>query len=49
MADKNLPLDLDAQRLPASVEVEQSVLGSILIDPSCISLVTVQIKPEYFY
>ncbi len=49
MQDKNLPVDFDGQRLPASVEAEQSVLGSILIDPACISLVAVQIKPEYFY
>lgn len=48
MAD-NMAIGFDGQRLPASVEAEQSVLGSILIEPSCITLVTSQLKPEYFY
>ena len=35
--------------LPYSLEAEQAVLGSILLDPSCISSVTMVLKPEYFY
>ena len=34
---------------PYSVEAEQAVLGSIIIDPDCINLVATQIKEEYFY
>lgn len=32
-----------------SVEAEQSVLGSILVDPECINLIAPQMKAEYFY
>lgn len=32
-----------------SLEAEQAVLGSILLDPSCLSAVTVMLKPESFY
>ena len=35
--------------LPYSLEAEQSVLGSILIDSSCISKILEILKPEYFY
>lgn len=46
--DKNI-FDLDLNRLPYSVEAEQSVLGAIIIDPQSINQVAGQIKPEYFY
>ncbi len=46
--DKNI-FDLDLNRLPYSVEAEQSVLGAIIIDPESINQIAGQIKPEYFY
>ena len=49
MADNKLLMDLDGQRLPYSLEAEQSVLGAIIIDPQSIELVAPQLKPEYFY
>ena len=36
-------------RMPFSIEAEQSVLGSIIIDPTCLNLVQTIIKSEYFY
>ena len=36
-------------KLPNNLEAEQSVLGSILVDSSCISKVIETLKPEYFY
>ena len=41
--------ELFAGQMPASVEAEQAVLGSILIDPSCVQEVIGQIKPTDFY
>ncbi|MBE6728514.1 MAG: replicative DNA helicase [Ruminococcaceae bacterium] len=49
MAKKEVIYDLDGTRQPYSVEAEQSVLGSILIDPKCITDVELQLKPDYFY
>lgn len=49
MADDKNIFDLDLNRLPYSVEAEQSVLGAIIIDPQSINQVAGQIKPEYFY
>ncbi len=49
MADDKLIYDLDGGRLPYSVEAEQAVLGSVLIDPQCLNEIAVQIKTEYFY
>ncbi len=37
------------RRLPFSLEAEQSVLGSILIDPECFSTLPEVIAPEDFY
>lgn len=47
----NLPYgsNIDNGDLPFSLEAEQAVLGAILLDPSCISVVTMILKPEYFY
>ncbi len=49
MSEDKLIYDLDGTKLPYSVEAEQAILGSIIIDPKCISDVAVQIKTEYFY
>ncbi|MCL2299190.1 MAG: replicative DNA helicase, partial [Firmicutes bacterium] len=40
---------LDPLSLPFSMEAEQAVLGSVLIDPACMSLVQVILRPEHFY
>ncbi len=48
MANENLIND-DGQVLPFSLEAEQSVLGAVLIDPPCMSVLTDLIKPEHFY
>jgi len=48
MADTKY-MGLDGENLPFSLEAEQSVLGSILIDPQCINLVADTIKPFHFY
>ena len=40
---------LDDVNMPYSLEAEQAVLGSILIDPSCITQVNIMVKPDYFY
>ncbi len=39
----------DDINMPYSLEAEQAVLGSILIDPACITQVLIIIKPDYFY
>ena len=49
MADDKLIYDLEGARLPYSVEAEQAVLGSIIIDPKCLNDIAVQMKSEYFY
>ena len=40
---------LDDVNMPYSLEAEQAVLGSVLIDPSCINLVNIHVKPDSFY
>lgn len=49
MADEGLIYDLDGGRLPYSVEAEQSVLGSAIIDPKCLNDIAPLMKTEYFY
>ncbi|MCL2513690.1 MAG: replicative DNA helicase [Oscillospiraceae bacterium] len=39
----------DGLNLPYSIEAEQAVLGSVLLDPACLSQVAMLVKPEYFY
>ena len=39
----------DGLNLPFSLEAEQAVLGSILIDPACMMQVQVIISAEHFY
>lgn len=40
---------LDEVNMPYSLEAEQALLGSILLEPSCITQVLILVKPEYFY
>lgn len=49
MANDNLIYNIDGSRLPYSADAEQAVLGSMIIDPACISEVAVSVKTEYFY
>ena len=49
MPEDKVIYDLDGVRQPYSVEAEQAVLGSILVDPKVLSDVAVQMKTEYFY
>ena len=42
-------VSIDDVNMPYSLEAEQAVLGSVLIDPSCITQVLILVKPEYFY
>ncbi len=50
MAEKNnIPTFDDINNLPYSLETEQAVIGSILINPECVSVVLSHIKPDYFY
>ena len=49
MADKNSFQTYDLNDLPYSLETEQAVIGSILINPECVSLVLTHIRPDYFY
>ncbi len=48
MADNSL-LSFDNIQMPFSAEAEQAVLGSILVDSSCLSQAAVYISPEAFY
>ena len=49
MAEERQFLDIDGAGLPYDLDAEQAVLGSILIDPSCINEVITMVKEEYFY
>ena len=50
MADMETGLgDLFSQQLPFSLEAEQSVLGSAILDSRCIPDMMEILKPEYFY
>lgn len=37
------------QRLPSSIEAEQGVLGSLIIDPDAIGLIEAWLSPDDFY
>lgn len=39
----------DEVNMPYSLEAEQAVLGSILLEPACMTQVNILVKPEYFY
>ena len=45
MADEESPL----RQVPYSLEGEQAVLGSMLIDPECVKLVVEKLRPSDFY
>ena len=49
MAGKTPPAFDDINNVPYSLETEQAVIGSILINPECVSVVLSHIKPDYFY
>lgn len=49
MAEERLIYDIDGSRLPYSVEAEQAVLGSVIIDPKCLTDIATSMKTEYFY
>jgi len=49
MSDNKLIYSLDGGRLPYSIEAEQAILGSILIDPACITDIADQVKIDYFH
>ena len=49
MANQPYSMTADNGSLPFSLEAEQAVLGAILLDPSCLSAVTMILKPDYFY
>ncbi len=49
MERDRIPTSIDDVSMPYSLEAEQAVLGSILIDPSCITQVLILVKPDYFY
>ena len=38
-----------AEKLPFNLEAEQSVLGAVLIDSSCLPTVMEYLKPDSFY
>ncbi len=39
----------DLKKIPHSIEAEQCIIGSILIDPNCISEVADKLRPSHFY
>lgn len=49
MSGNGLIYDIEGGRLPYSVDAEQAVLGSMIIDPNCINEVAVLTRAEYFY
>lgn len=49
MPNEQLYSSLDALSLPYSLEAEQAVLGSILMEPSCLNQAVIYLKSEYFY
>ena len=50
MAEERLTIGYDGMNLPFSPEAEQSVLGAILLDSSCLDRVAeILPRPEYFH
>lgn len=49
MAEKNKLPVFDGVDLPYSLETEQAVIGSILINPECVTVVLSHLKPDFFY
>lgn len=46
---ENSPFALDPGEFAHSIEAEQSVIGSVLADPSVLPQVLEKLKPDYFY
>ena len=44
-----MPDELLSRQAPYSIEAEQAVLGSMLIEPKCIPGVIERLKPDDFY
>ena len=49
MAEQKMIYDLEGVRSPYSLEAEQAILGSIIIDPKCLTEIAVLMEAEYFY
>ncbi len=49
MPNEQMYSSLDTVNLPYSLEAEQAVLGSILMEPSCINQAVIYVKSDYFY
>ena len=49
MAEFNLDTGEYGRQMPYSLEAEQSVLGAVLIDPSCFALVMENLRSAAFY
>ena len=49
MSEQKTIYDLEGVRSPYSLEAEQAILGSIIIDPKCLTEIAVLIEAEYFY
>lgn len=50
MAEMNITTGYDGLKMPYSPEAEQSVLGAILLDPTCLDKVAELLpKPDYFH
>ena len=49
MPNEQVYSSLDTMNLPYSLEAEQAVLGSIIMEPSCINQAVIYVKAEYFY
>ena len=49
MPDKEFTASQDGLNMPFSIEAEQAVLGSVLIDPEVLSTVLTLVRSEYFY
>ena len=39
----------DLKRIPHSIESEQCIIGSVLIDPNCINEIADTLSPQHFY
>lgn len=49
MSDEKLLYEMDGMRVPYSLEAEQSVLGAMIVDPTCINDVMVEVRKEFFH
>jgi len=48
-SDRLSDYELFNGQVPFSLEAEQSVLGAVLVEPSCLDRIVELIKPDYFY